>query len=119
MRGNWGIIPRLITQLISVLRLKKRLKECQLSEAPEGVEVFCYKGKIYDREKYILLEMKKAQDTRYNYRDVKRAIIETKKELEKGGENAELIAAELCAYLRVLPEKKKKAHFYVDDDGIC
>lgn len=98
------------------IQLQRRLKECRMSESQEGIEVFYYKGAIYDREKFVLLTMKDAQDVKYS--NLKRAIIDSKKELEwdlkKGGKCAELIAAELSAYLRLLPEKKKP-WFYVDD----
>lgn len=94
------------------IQLQRRLKECRMSESQEGIEVFYYKGAIYDREKFVLLTMRDARDARYS--DVRKAIIEAKKELEKSGENAELTAAELSAYLRLLDEMKKP-WFYIDD----
>lgn len=114
--GNLSELIFIETLIKGTIQLKKRLKACRLSESQEGVEAFYYKGEIYDREKFVLLTMKDAQDVKYS--NLKRAIIDSKKELEwdlkKGGKCAELIAAELSAYLRLLPEKKKP-WFYVDD----
>lgn len=110
---GWLVLKTLIKRSI---QLQRRLKECQMSESQEGIEVFYYKGAIYDREKFVLLTMRDARDVKYS--SVKRAIIDTKKELEedlkKGGKDAELIAAELSAYLRLLPEMEKPL-FYIDN----
>ena len=100
------------TLIKGTVQLKKQFKECCLSEVPEGVEVLCYKGKIYDREKFVLTEMKRLQTAKYSH--IQHALADAKRELEKGGENAELVAAYISAYLRVLSEKKKPL-FYIDD----
>lgn len=97
---------------IASSQLKRQLKECLVSEPPEGVEVFCHKGKLYDREKFVLMEMKRLQDVKYSY--IKSALADAEKDLAEGDKNAELIAAHISAYLRVLAEKKKPM-FYIDD----
>lgn len=101
-----------ISIIMDEFRLNKRLSECRLPEVPKGVEAFCYTGKMYEREKFVLLTMKSIQDEKYS--EIKGRIIGAKKALDRGSANAELIAAELSAYLRVLSEKKKPM-FYVDD----
>lgn len=107
-----GMMLGAIASGIAALQFKKQLEECRLSEIPEGVDIFCYKGEIYDREKFVLLEMDRLSDAKYS--SIKSAITTAEKELEKGGENAELIAARLSAYLRVLSHKKKPL-FDIDD----
>jgi hypothetical protein len=46
----------LIASLISYFKLRSRLKQCLLTSIPKNVEVFEYKGKIYDRVKFVLLQ---------------------------------------------------------------
>lgn len=52
-----GLILAAIFNGIFSLEFKRQLNECRLSEVPEGAEVYCYKGEIYDREKFALLKM--------------------------------------------------------------
>ena len=49
---RWRVSPELATISIIMegIRFRKRLKECRVTEVPKGVEVFCYKGEMYDRE---------------------------------------------------------------------
>ena len=107
-----GLIMGAIASGIARSEFKKQLNECVLTEQPEGVDVFHYKGKIYDREKFVLLEMGRLRDVKYA--SLKSAITAAEKDIEKGSEDAELIAAQLSAYLRVLPQKKKPL-FSIDD----
>lgn len=111
---RWRVSPELATISIIMegIRFRKRLKECRVTKVPKGVEVFCYKGEMYDREKFVLMTMESLQDEKYS--DIKSKISSAKKVLEKGYKHEELLAAELSAYLRVLPEKKKPL-FYIDD----
>ncbi len=107
-----GLILGAIVSGISSSQFQKQLKKCLISETTEGVEAFIYKGEMYDREKFVLLEMDRLNAA--DYSDVKRAITAAEKKLEEGGEDIELTAARLSAYLRVLPQKKKP-FFSMDD----
>lgn len=107
-----GLILGAIYSGIELSKFKKQLKECLLPETSEGVETFTYKGRTYDREKFVLLEMGRWKDEKYS--SVESAIVNAEKELEKGGENSGLIAAQLSAYLRVLNHKEKPRSFLDD-----
>lgn len=108
---EWFVFGSIASRIASS-RQKEWLKECRVSDPQEGIEVFCYKGGIYDREKFVFLAMRHLQDVKYSH--IKSALADAEKELERGGKNAELVAAYISAYLRVLAEKKKPL-FYIDD----
>lgn len=50
------MLQALIIGLISLIKFKLRLKKCLVIENTENVELFEYKGKAYDRKKFIQLE---------------------------------------------------------------
>ena len=65
------MLQALIIGLISLIKFKLRLKKCVVIENTENVELFEYKGKAYDRKKFIRLEAE------YLYeRDMKRKTLE-------------------------------------------
>ena len=110
--GSHSAWLALETTIRESLELRKRLKACRLSESQEGVEVFYYKGAIYDREKFVCMEVNRLRDAKYSV--IKKTLADAEKALDRGSANAELIAAHISAYLRVLAEKKKPM-FYIDD----
>lgn len=98
------MIMGLIASLIGFLRFRSRLKQCLLPSASENVEAFEYKGKIYNKAKFILLQSDAVADLKL--RDLEKQLNEYESGLVKS-ETPDLDIAIIDAYKLAISNKAK------------
>lgn len=91
----------LIVGLISMFKFKARLKQCLVIENVDNVTLFEYKGKAYDRDKFIKLEAEHLYERGLDRKTLQKHLAEYESELINSKE-PELTAAQIEAYQIVL-----------------
>ncbi len=87
----------LIAGLISMFKFKKRLKMCLVIENVNNVTLFEYKGKAYDRDKFIELEVEYLSSRNLDRKTLQKHLEEYQSELINS-KTPDLVAATIEAY---------------------
>lgn len=95
------MLSALIVSLISFIKFKMRLKKCLVIENTENVELFEYKGKAYDRKKFIRLEAEHLYDRDLDRKTLQKHLDQYESDLVKS-KSPDLDAAIIEAYKLVL-----------------
>ncbi len=99
--GFFSVIIGLIGSLISRVKFEKMLKECFVEENAENATLFTYKGKTYDREKFIQLTAQALHGRNVKKKDLEKQLAELESNLAKS-ESPDLDSAIIDAYRSVL-----------------
>ena len=91
----------LIVSLISFIKFKMRLKKCLVIENVNNVTLFEYKGKAYDRKKFITLETEHLYERNLDKKTLQKHLDEYESELVKS-KSPDLDAAIIEAYKIVI-----------------
>ena len=95
------MLSALIVSLISFIKFRMRLKKCLVIENTENVELFEYKGKAYDRKKFIRLEAEHLYDRDLDRKTLQKHLDQYESDLVKS-KSPDLDAAIIEAYKLVL-----------------
>lgn len=71
-----GIIQVIIAWIIANIKLKSMLKKCLIVDTSTDVEMFEYKGKVYDKKKFIELKVKSLQYSGISQSNLKKTLEE-------------------------------------------
>lgn len=74
------MIQAIIAMIIANIKFKSMLKKCLIVDTSTDVEMFEYKGKVYDKKKFIELKVESLQYSGISQRNLK----ETLEEYESG-----------------------------------
>ena len=91
------MISAIITMIFNYIRFRSWLKKCLITDPSTNVEVFEYKGKIYDRKKYIQLRFDFLLDNDCPIKNLKKYIADMEVGLVSS-KNPDLSMTELEAY---------------------
>ena len=96
-----GCVFGLIASLISFIKFKKILKKCLVVDNNECLDTFEYKGKIYNREKFIELEVNQLKSGNLKKSDLVKSLNDCEAELPKS-KTPDLDKALIEAYKKVI-----------------
>ena len=96
-----GLIMGLIGTLIAHIKFKKMLNECLVEENLENVTLFEYKGKTYDRKKFIKLKALSLYEADIKKKDLEKQLAELESDLVKS-KTPDLDSAIIRAYKLVI-----------------
>ena len=96
-----GCLMGLMASIIAYIRYNILLKKCLVEENVENVTVFEFKGKTYDRNKYIELMTKSIQADGLKKKDLEKRLAKLESELDRD-QNYDMDLALIESYQRVL-----------------
>ena len=95
------MISAIIAMIIGNIKFKKMLKKCLIVDSSTNVELFEYKGKVYDKNKFIQLKVESLADSGISQRNLKKTLEEYESGLVKS-KTPDLDMALIEAYKRVI-----------------
>ena len=95
------MLTGIIMAIIGYIKFKNMLKKCLVVDPSTDVELFEYKGKVYDKNKYIQLNAESLKRSNTSQKELKKSLAE----LESGlvnSKNPDLQMALIEAYKKVI-----------------
>ena len=93
------MLQAIIALIIANIKFKNMLKKCLIADGSTDAELFEYKGKVYDKMKFIQLKAESLEGA--NQRSLKKALKEYESELVES-KNPDLDMAIIEAYKMVI-----------------
>lgn len=95
------MLQAIIAMIIANIKFKSMLKKCLIVDTSTDVEMFEYKGKVYDKKKFIELKVESLQYSGISQRKLKKTLEEYESGLVKS-KHPDLDMAFIEAYKTVI-----------------
>lgn len=95
------MIQAIIAMIIANIKFKNMLKKCLIEDTSTNVELFEYKGKVYDKKKFIELKVESLEYSGISQRNLKKQLEEYESRLVKS-KTPDLDMALIEAYKKVI-----------------
>ena len=101
VKGGRTVIQAIIAMIIANIEFKNMLKKCLIEDTSTNVGLFEYKGKVYDKKKFIELKVESLEYSGISQRNLKKQLEEYESGLVKS-KTPDLDMALIEAYKKVI-----------------